>query len=101
MWRLIFNYSNLLPFVILDNAAYFESELTLVELRRISDEIADIWFEVGLELGLDQYKLNAIKLDHPNDNAKASLYMLLRWKDTNRQVSRSVLNQAIEKCRGT
>ena len=93
------SYSNLLPFVILVNGADFESELTPVELRKISDQIADIWKEVGLELGLDPRKLNTIKLDHPNNNAKASLYMLLRWKDMNEKTSRNVLYQAIESCR--
>ena len=51
-------YSNLLPFAILVNVADF---LAPNELWKISDEIADIWFEVGLELGLDPCKLNTIK----------------------------------------
>ena len=74
--------------------------LTLKELQKVSVEIADIWYEVGLELDLPPYKLRTIKLDHPNENAKASLDMLLKWRDRNKGVSREVLNKAIAECRG-
>ena len=73
--------------------------LTPKELRKVSVEIAYIWYEVGLELGLPPHKLDTIKLDHPNENAKASLDMLLKWRDGNRSVSREVLNKAILECR--
>ena len=81
-----------------------ESQVTPPELRRISNDIADIWKEVGLELGLKQQKLNSIELDHPNHNTKASLDMLLHWRNVNINASRRVLKQAIKKCqtnRGT
>ena len=75
-----------------------ESQLTPAELQRISNEIADIWKEVGMELGLKLHKLNSIELNHPNYNTKASLNMLLHWRDVNLNASRRVLKQAIKKC---
>ena len=73
--------------------------MTPKELRKISVEIADIWKEVGLELGLPPYKLDTIKLNHPNENEKASLDMLLKWREVNKNVSREELNKAIKECR--
>ena len=75
------------------------NQLTPKELRKISVEIADIWKEVGLELDLPPYKLDTIKLNHPNENEKASLDMLLKWREVNKNVSRKELNKAIKECR--
>ena len=69
------------------------------ELRKVSVEIADIWKEVGLELDFPPHKLDTIKLNHPNENEKASLDMLLKWREENKNVSREVLNKAIAECR--
>ena len=52
-----------------------------------------------MELGLKPHKLNIIEVDYSTDDAGAAFCMLNRWKETNRKVSRSILNQAIEKCR--
>ena len=78
------------------HSAGSESVITSAELQNISDKIADIWTEVGLELGLKLYKLNVINVENP---ANAPYIMLNKWKETNRKASISVLNKAIEKCR--
>ena len=78
-----------------------EIPLTSDELRAISDEIADIWKDVGLELGLSPLKLDTIEqLRNLNHEVNPSLDMLLKWKEANKNVSRRKLNQAIEECRG-
>ena len=69
-----------------------------IELGRISIKIADIWKRVGLELGLQPYQLNTIELNHPNHNENASLDMLLKWSDANKNATRRTLNQVIELC---
>ena len=76
-----------------------EVPLTSDELRAISDEIADIWKGVGLELGLSPLKLDTIEqLCNLNHEVNPSLDMLLKWKEANKNVSRRKLNQAIEEC---
>ena len=79
--------------------ADLESQVTDQQLRKISVEIGDIWYQVGLELGLRSYVLNTIKLDNPSENAKASLKMLFKWKEVNENASREILNKAIKECR--
>ena len=69
------------------------------ELTRIADGIADIWKRVGLELGLSPQKLNTIERNHHGNNGDASLDMLLKWREINIKVARSVLHQAIDYCR--
>ena len=78
--------------------ADIESKPTPAELRRISNDIADSWEQIGLELGLQQHRLDSIDLNYPNHNTKASLKMLLHWRDVKRDASRRVLKQAIKKC---
>ena len=78
--------------------ADIESPPTPSEIRKTSNQIADIWKEVGLELGLSPQKLDTIELDHPNHNAKASLDMLFTWRKENINASRDILNQAIKEC---
>ena len=68
-------------------------------MLKVSGEISDIWEEVGLELGLPPHKLATIKHDNSGENAKASLDMLLKWREGRKSVSREELNRAIEKCR--
>ena len=75
------------------------SPLTPNEIWKISNQIADIWKEIGLELGLNPQTLDTIELDHPNHNAKASLDMLFTWRKENIIASRSILNQVIKKYR--
>ena len=70
-----------------------------VELQKKSNDIADIWKKVGLELGLSPEKLNFIELNHPNHNAKASLDMLQHWQKVNTNASQEMLTQAIKECR--
>ena len=78
-----------------------ESPLTFDELRAASDKIADIWRDVGLELGLSPLKLDTIEqLHNLNHKVNPSLDMLLKWKEANENVSRRKLNQAIKECRG-
>ena len=79
--------------------ADLDSPPTSIELGRISDEIADIWKRVGLELDLKLHKLNAIELNHPHFNKNASREMLFTWINAKINVSRRVLNKAIEYCR--
>ena len=70
-----------------------------IELGRIANEISDIWKEVGLELGLEKYKLDTIELNNPHHNEKSSLDMLFKWKSVNTKSSRKILSQAIKLCR--
>ena len=70
-----------------------------VELRRMSNQISDIWKEVGLELSLEKHELDTIELNHPHHNEKASLDMLFKWKSVNDRASLKTLNQAIIQCR--
>lgn len=68
-------------------------------MRKASGGITDIWEEVGLELGLLPHKLATIKLDNPGENAKASLDMLLKWRERNKNATQEELQRAIEVCR--
>ena len=78
-----------------------EIPLTSDELRAFSDKITDIWRDVGLELGLSPLKLDTIEqLHNLNHEVNPSLDMLLKWKETSKNVSRRKLNQAIEECQG-
>ena len=79
--------------------ADLKSQVTDRQLRKISVEIGDIWYEVGLELGLPPHVLDTIRLDYPSENAKASLKMLQKWKEVNENASRKILNKAIKECR--
>ena len=79
-------------------SVYVVDQLPLDELQRISVDIQNIWYKVGLELGLDQIKLNALKDDHPT---KACFHMLTKWKKASKKISKSELYQAIEKCQAT
>ena len=67
-------------------------------MSRFADEIADIWFHVGLELDLKKFKLRTIELNRPNNNERAALDMLMKWKQEKNNPPRRVLLQAIEKC---
>ena len=68
------------------------------ELLRYANDIADIWFQVGLELNLNSSDLKAIEIDYPNRNKKAALEMLMKWKQAKNNPSQRVLQQAIKNC---
>ena len=71
----------------------------IVELGRIAGTIGGIWKRVGVELGLDPYKLDTIESDNPKDNENAALTMLRHWRQLDKNVSRKVLQKAIKHCR--
>ena len=71
---------------------------TTKELGRISNEIAYMWKRVGVELGLEGYRLNIIEKDYPK-SVDACFHMLQKWTELNRDVSNRVLYQAIEYCK--
>ena len=73
--------------------------MTPQELRKISVEIGDIWYEVGLELDILPHELDTISHNNPSRNEKASLDMLIKWRSANENISQGMLNKAIRKCR--
>ena len=78
--------------------ADFDVPPTDVELLQISDQIGYMWKGVGIQLGLERYRLENIESNHSKCEA-ACLQMLLLWKQLNRNVSRRVLDEVI--CKGT
>ena len=83
------------------NCCYIDLELPLTdrESGKYAYEIVDIWYQVGLELGLDPGKLAAIKLNNLCRNEMAAIEMLMQWKQAKNNPPRRVLYKAVENCR--
>ena len=69
------------------------------ELWRYANKIADIWYQVGLELDLNPFELKVIEINYPNRNERAASEMLTKWKQAKNNPPRRVLQQAIKNCR--
>lgn len=59
-----------------------------------------MWKDVGVQLGLEAYQLDAIEIDHSESLNDACFHMLLKWMELDKNVSRRELHQAIKYCEG-
>lgn len=97
-------YANCLAiiyFIIYSYCIIVDPELPLkdYELQRNADKIVDIWKMLGVVLGLKLSTLNDIELRNPNNNERAALQMLTKWKKVKNNPPQKVLHQAIEDCK--
>ena len=69
------------------------------ELQGYAKKIADIWYQVGLELDLSPFVLKVIEINYPNRHERAASEMLIKWKQAKNNPPRRVLQQAIDNCR--